>query len=170
MGKPSGQKTTVAGGAYREFLRVIAGHSGQLFKVGILNIQGQIHKVALDNLGIGGDIVGRVSGVLGVLFQPGLVVLEPVIAVTANGIQPEVVNGLFSAKTLLFTEYGGDCCITGYGKCAAIRQFGFFVAGFADDFYGFIAGIGFCLYDNFSILRSFYSRTGGQRVMIVTDF
>ena len=117
-------------------------------------------------------MVGRVAGILGVLFVIGhvLVVHLPVVAAVADGIQPEAIDRFFPAKALLFTEYGGDCRITGYGKCAAIRQFGFFVAGFADDFYGFIAGIGFCLYDNFSILRSFYSRIGGQRVMLVTDF
>ena len=123
-GKLSGQKAAVAGCAYRKFLRIIAGHSGQLYKVRVFNIQGQIHEVTLDDFGIGGDTLVRVAGIFGVLFVIGLVLLVhlPVGGAGANGAQPEAGNGSAAAQRALELKYGGNGCVAGNFNFAEISN------------------------------------------------
>ena len=89
-------------------------------------------------------MVGRVAGILGVLFVIGhvLVVHLPVVAAVADGIQPEAVNGLFSAKTLLFPEYGGNSRVAGDFNFAEIcNRLCISIAYFVCSTDKFIAGV-----------------------------
>ena len=114
-GAGASQEAAVARGGNREIILAVAGGPIKAQKVIVSNIQGQINIVALYDLRAGIDLIRRGTGIFGVLFVIGhvLVVHLPVVAAAANSIQPETVSGLFAAQGALGLEYRGNSRVAG---------------------------------------------------------